>query len=151
MKQGVKIGIIVVALGGAGISYFVFGGSRDQFLATGDESKTLWMCQGCNEVIEISPKQVLDLATESGGSAPPYICSKCKEKKLYHALKCDKCSTVFFPAGVPDASGVCPKCNPDVKAQPPKPEDEEVVPQQPEGSEQPDIGPVRKAKKNTAA
>jgi hypothetical protein len=72
---------------------------------------------------------------------------------LFRALKCEKCSSIYFAPGVPDAKGVCSTCNPDYVPPPPKTEDEEVevAPEEPEGSEKPDIAPTRKVRKPKAA
>lgn len=151
MKQGTKIGIVVAALLAAGAVFYFTSGTKEQAAAVADETKTLWMCTGCNEAADLSAKAVQDIAKDSPGGAPPYACSKCKEKKLFRAMKCEKCGTVYA-TGAPDSTGVCPKCNPNYTPPPPPP-DEEVAPtsdeEKPEGGEQ--AAPVRKRPKPKAA
>jgi len=153
VNQGVKIGIAVVALIAAGAMLFLFSGRKEQSMANADETKTLWMCTSCNEPVDITAGQIQQLAKDSGGPAPPYLCSKCKEKKLFRAMKCDKCGSAYFPSGVPDSTGVCKQCNPDAKPLPPPTDEvEEAAPTNEDGTPENTDTPVqRKVKKKRAA
>lgn len=151
MNQSVKIGIVVVLLVAAVIITVKFTLGGEEAAQVADETKTLWMCAGCADTSEFTVKQTTVMAREAGPPAPPLICAKCKEKKVYRAMRCDKCQTAYFTSDVPDATGVCPKCNPDYK--PPivdEPTEEAPTEEGPAG-EKDEATPVRVKKKVKAA
>ena len=106
--------------------WFMRGG--EEVAAKAEETKTLWMCGACSGTLDLTAKDVDVMAKEAGPPTPPLICAKCKEKKVYRAVRCSKCGSAYFSSDVPDSTGVCPKCNPDAK--PPVIEEtvEEVAP-----------------------
>jgi hypothetical protein len=109
VKIAVAIGLLVIA-GGV---LFWFSKGTEETAAKAAETKTLWMCQACSTTCELTAKEVDVLAKESGPPTPPLLCQKCREKKVFRAVKCPKCGTPYFTSDVPDSTGVCPKCNPD--------------------------------------
>lgn len=151
MKQGAKIGIAGGCLVAAVGVYFVFGRSSDEAQLVAQETRTFWMCGGCGETADFTIKQVEALAREAGPPAPPMICAKCKEKKVYRALKCPTCQTPYFGSDVPDSTGQCSKCFPDAKPPPPEPEEIEVPVSEEEKADQPDAPAVKKIKRPKAA
>lgn len=118
--KNLKVIIIVLGLGGAGLMFFM-NMKKEEPIPDTPESKSLWMCNACQKTVEWTTKQEYE---NSGSAAPPLFCPSCKARELYRAQKCEQCGTVFFGADVPGSSGVCPKCHPDVKPAPP-PEEEE--------------------------
>ena len=146
MKIGIGVGGLAAAIG----IYFFFSGAETTQL-TKSETMTLWMCAGCNVTLDLTVKQVEILGKESGPPAPPMICAQCKEKKVYRALRCDKCQSPYFGTDVPDSSGQCPKCNPDAKPAPSLPDEIEAPATEEEKADQPQGAPVKKRPSPKAA
>ncbi|HUN80952.1 MAG TPA: hypothetical protein VMV81_05510 [Phycisphaerae bacterium] len=109
-KISVAVGILVLA---GGVFFWFNRGGAEESLAKSDESKTAWMCAGCQGTFDLTAKEVVTMEKAAGGM--PLVCPKCKEKKVYRAIKCAKCGTLYFSSDVPDSPGVCPKCNPEAK------------------------------------
>ena len=122
--KNLKIAIIVLALGFAGLMFFLNTKKVDAIPDT-PESTSLWMCKACQKTVEWTSKQEYE---NSGSAAPPLFCPSCKVRELYRAQKCENCGTVFFGADLPGSSGVCPNCNRDVKPLPLPPEEEKHQP-----------------------
>lgn len=115
MNQKAKIAIAIGLLVVAGGVTFWFMRAPEEAAAKGEETRTFWMCAGCQVTADLTARQVEAGAKEVGPPGYPLACSKCKEKKLYRAVKCAKCGTPYFTSDVPDSTGMCPKCNPDAK------------------------------------
>ena len=74
----------------------------------------VWVkCRGCGAEYQIDKADYFKYIRENvrGTSAPPLVCEKCGEEKVYRAVKCLKCETVFFHGGARgDFDDRCPKC-----------------------------------------
>ena len=151
MNKVVKIVVAAIALVSAvGITWYSFGGAKEAAAAKSDETKVLWMCSACSEPFDLTTKEVQDLATASGGVAP-YACPKCKEKAMYRAVRCSKCQTAFIAVGPPNATGKCPKCEPEAKPLPPPTEDEAAPTDEQAPEEQADPTAPKRVKKKIRA
>lgn len=117
--KNLKIAIIVLALGGAGLMFFL-NMKKVEAIPDSPESKSLWMCNACKKTVDWTARQEYE---NSGSAAPPLYCPSCKARELYRAQKCDNCGTAFFGTDVPGSSGVCEKCHPDIRPAAP-PDDE---------------------------
>ncbi|MFQ5424727.1 MAG: hypothetical protein ACE5F9_12205 [Phycisphaerae bacterium] len=116
--QQIKIGVIVVALVGAGVAFWL---SRpgSSTLPDAPESATEWMCDECRHAFSLTISEVSEAQAKAGG-ASPLFCPACNEKDAYRVATCPKCATKYFSSDVPGSSGVCPKCHPDVPVLKPK-------------------------------
>jgi hypothetical protein len=135
--KNVKIIVIVLGLGGAALMLFM-NMKKEEPIPDTPDTKTLWMCAACQKSLEWTLKEEVDY---SHSAAPPLPCPSCKARELYRAQRCPECDTIFFAADVPNSTGKCPKCNPDLK--PPPPPDIEDKEEAPDGST-PDATPVKK-------
>lgn len=144
-KIGAAVGLLVIA---GGILFWYTRGGAEEAAAKSDETKTTWMCAACSSSFDLTAKQVLVMGKEAGPPGIPLICSKCKEKKVYRAIKCPKCGTLYFSSEVPDSSGVCPKCHPDAKPQTieEKLNEETAEPAEEGKTDQPDAAPKKPRK-----
>lgn len=133
MKQ-LKIGIIIVALSGAALIYFITRTGADPIPDT-DESATEWMCQKCEHVFSLTAMAAGDEYVRAGGR-PPLYCPACSEAHAYRVATCPTCGTKHFGFDVPGQPGVCPKCFPDEPYHDPLPKIED--PAAPEKEKEPD-------------
>ena len=149
MNKQVKIAVAVGILVLSGGIFFWFSRGGEEAAAKSDETRTFWMCSGCMASSDLTAKEVNSLAKESGTNQPPLVCQKCKEKKLYRAVKCAKCGTPYFTSDVPDSTGVCPKCNPDAKVQTVEEKEAEEAAQsdEPKAEHEEGAAPVKPRKK----
>ncbi len=130
MKQA-KIAIIVVALSGSALIYFITRSGADPIPDT-PESATGWMCQECEHVFSLTAMAAGEEYRRAGGQ-PPLFCPACNEKQAYRAATCSTCGTKYFGFEVPGQPGVCPKCHPNEPYYEPVPKiDDPAGPEEPE-------------------
>ena len=110
--NNVKLGIIVAALGLAGIMFWRTSSSADDLPDT-EESQTRWMCSdpNCGFDFLLTASECQEAEQRAGGTSPLY-CQKCDKKLAYRAATCLACDTPYFGQDVPGSSGLCPKCKP---------------------------------------
>ncbi|OHB59062.1 MAG: hypothetical protein A2Y12_18485 [Planctomycetes bacterium GWF2_42_9] len=73
------------------------------------------LCSKCNATYSMTHGKYQDLITDNGQNSAPgdftLPCKECGQKAAQVAVKCSKCSTVFFPMTVSaTAPDKCPKC-----------------------------------------
>ncbi|MCZ6697666.1 MAG: hypothetical protein O7D94_01890 [Planctomycetota bacterium] len=143
MKQA-KIAIIVVALSGSALIYFITRSGADPIPDT-PESATGWMCQGCEHVFSLTAMAAGEEYRRAGGQ-PPLFCPACNEKKAYRAATCMTCGTKYLGFG-PGRTGACPKCHPDEPDYEPVPKFDDPAgpePEEPDWSEPQDTTPRKR-------
>lgn len=118
--QGVKIAVVVVALGAAGIIFWR-SGAGGASLPDDPETATNWMCDGCQHEYSLTLAEYAD-AEERANTSSPLFCPACDQQKAYIAATCETCGRKYFGA-VPGHSGACPICYPNepVWRRPPQP------------------------------
>lgn len=118
MRNKVMIGVVVVALGVAGvIAARSLGGNSGGATLKGD----LWLkCsnESCQAEYEISKKEYAEIVRNiqspgmmMPGAAMAVPCQECGQETAYRAFKCEKCGTIAYMGGVPnDFMDRCPEC-----------------------------------------
>lgn len=109
--KSIKIAIIILALSGSVIVYFITRSGADPIPDT-EESATEWMCRDCRHVFSLTAREAADEYARAEGR-PPLFCPACGEKKAYRVATCPNCGTKYFGFDVPGETGACPKCFPD--------------------------------------
>jgi len=114
-KKRIMVGIIVVCLGLAGIITFrtLSGGPG----IPGHFAKEMtWVkCRNpdCGAGYEITKMEYFKYVQKHDdprlSEAPPLVCTKCGQKGIYIAIKCEKCGLVFERGTIPgDFEDRCP-------------------------------------------
>lgn len=108
----VKIGVIVAALGLAGLLFWRSSSSANDLPDT-EESQTLWMCSdpNCAFYFQLTASECQSAEQRADGTSPLF-CQQCDKKLAYRAATCLTCNTPYFGPDVPGSSGRCPVCNP---------------------------------------
>jgi hypothetical protein len=124
-KNGVKILIIVVALGGAAVAY-VLGNKSEKLPADAVQPTQVdLICLQCNEHSQDTAENLAKVEIKGGMRTPAegekairrlakipskYPCPKCGAPEAVHAFYC-KDHNIYYPAESPDGGrGKCPQC-----------------------------------------
>lgn len=124
MEENVKktllivVSIACIAVASIFIYKTTFGGNAGG--GGGVTGKTWIKCNNpkCNNEYQIDAKTYNEFVMNNGGprqflmsGAVPMKCPKCNEDSSFKAMKCEKCSKVFFPGAVEGkAEDTCPGC-----------------------------------------
>ncbi len=118
LAKGLKIAFIVVALAAAaGIPFF--WGKDPGAVALADDVKGAWQCTECAHRFDLTAREEQSAIERTGGE--PIHCAGCAKKAAWRLMACMRCGTLFFPPDVPEQSGRCPKCPPELQPRPEEP------------------------------
>lgn len=137
VRSGISLGIggdpktvimvvVLVAIIGVAIFYIVRNATGSGASSSFANRKFPYKCLSCDQVVELSGKQVQDMFREQvkdqgdpmggppmGMGVEKLVCPNCGEKELVPAVKCPACDTVFVldidPMG-PPKDDTCPNC-----------------------------------------
>jgi hypothetical protein len=112
LKKKISIAFSIVCLTGAAVITI-----WTNFCGTGCTTEPIQMlCVNttCNKTFEMTEKQFLDFADESGGmplmEPPMFKCPKCNQISLRVATKCQQCKHIYIPDYKNPENDKCPKC-----------------------------------------
>ncbi len=112
LVKGLKIAFIVAALAAAAGITFLWGEDSGA-VALVQGMKSAWKCAACGHPFELTPLQEGAAVELSRGE--PIHCPECSKTTAWRLMACMRCGTLFFPPDVPEQSGQCPKCPPELQ------------------------------------
>ena len=116
-KKQIKITVVIVCLGLAGAIVYMSRPERSG-LDSVPRGQMIWVKCGnpdCGAEYEIDNKDYWEYIEKHRNpmslSAPPLTCRDCGKRSIFRAVKCEKCSLVFFHGtNQTSFADTCPEC-----------------------------------------